>query len=145
MNYISDQDIELRLGSAVCVQLTDDAGSGEINAAVLEAARADAEGEVNSYLARRYRVPIDTVSHPEVVGVLRAVTLQIVEYRLYSRRSSVPEDVVERYEMAIKWLEKVADGEVHLPGDSPLALANVTGMVARVAGNEGVFSREGLG
>ena len=46
MAYISNTDIPTRLGSAVYVQLTDDAGTGSANTAVVDEARAGAEDYV---------------------------------------------------------------------------------------------------
>ena len=66
MAYISNEEIETRLGSSVYVQLTDDAGTGSADEAVVDEARAGAEGEVDAYLARRFAVPIDLAALPHV-------------------------------------------------------------------------------
>ena len=66
MSYITDTDIERRLGTTAYIQLTDDAGTGAADLSVVAAAREGAVGEVNSFLARRFRVPIDLNNHPEL-------------------------------------------------------------------------------
>ena len=86
MAYVTSEQIETRLGSVPFVQLTDDAGSGSPDLAVVDAARQAAEGEADSYLARRYAVPIDVNAHGELSALLTGVVLDLVEYRLHARR-----------------------------------------------------------
>jgi phage gp36-like protein len=52
MAYITSADVEQRMGHLAYVQLTDDAGTGSANEAIVAEARSGAEGEVNSYLGR---------------------------------------------------------------------------------------------
>jgi len=52
MGYVTNADIENRLGSAAYVQLTDDEGTGSANEDRVDEARLGAEGEADSYLAR---------------------------------------------------------------------------------------------
>lgn len=144
MGYISNEDIELRLGSTAYVQLTDDEGTGVASEPILSEARRGAEGEVDSYLARRHRVPIDLTRHPELSGLLATATLDVVEYRLHSRRPPVPEDVGTRYSGALKWLAQVAVGEVALPSATTLPANDATGVTAQVVGNAAGLSREEL-
>jgi phage gp36-like protein len=121
MAYVTNADVELRLGPTAYVQLSDDAGSGAANEAVVDEARVAAEGEVDGYLARRFQTPIDLAIYPELAGLLAAVTLDVVEYRLHRRRLPVPDDIVARYRNALAWLAKVAVGEVALPSASLVA------------------------
>ncbi|HRX86462.1 MAG TPA: DUF1320 family protein [Phycisphaerae bacterium] len=144
MAYVTKEDVELRLGTRAYVQLTDDAGSGSADEAVVAAALAEAEGEVDSYLARRHRVPIDVVAHAEVGPVLAAVTLDVVEYRLNARRPPVPADVAARYRAALAWLAAVGSGEAVLPAAAPLPGSTATGTVAAAAGDATVLGRDEL-
>jgi len=142
MGYVTNADIKLRMGSLAYVQLTDDAGTGIADELVVDAARAEAEGEVNSHLARRHRVPIDLALHPELQPVLAAVTLDLVEFRLHARRPPVPEDVRLRYVAAQAWLAQVANGDVVLPSAAPLAGNDATGLAARSVGSAAMLSRK---
>ena len=72
MGYITDSDIQTRVGPAAYVQLTDDTGGGVANETVVDEARAGAEGEVNAYLARRYAVPLQVAAPGRLVEVLDA-------------------------------------------------------------------------
>ena len=144
MSYISDVDIERRLGTAAFVQLTDDAGTGTADLDVVAEAREGAIGEVNSYLARRFRVPIDVGLHVELASVLATVTLDVAAHRLHSRRPPIPPEVAAQYASAVSWLAKVAAGDVKLPAESVLAGADALGVTAKVIGNAAVMSHDEL-
>ncbi len=144
MSYITNNDIELRLGTARYVQLSDDTGSGSADVNIVAELRDGAEGEVNSYLARRYAVPIDLTTHLPVSPLLKSITLDIVEYRLHARRREIPDDVVAKRTAATVWLQKVARGDVSLPSVTPIAENTATGIRATTIGNERVLSRDEL-
>jgi phage gp36-like protein len=144
MSYASNADIEERLGSVSYVQLTDDTGSGSADEDKVTEARLGAEGEVDSYLGRRYAVPIDVTSHAELASLLRSITLDLAEHRLRSRRPPVPEDVRRRRESAVQWLQRAASGEVVLPASSEVAGNPATGVSGEVTGSPRVMSREEL-
>jgi phage gp36-like protein len=144
MSYISNSDIELRLGTRVFVQLTDDEGLGSPNIQVADEARLGAEGEVDSYLARRFQVPIDVGAHPEVAAVLATVTLDIAEYRLHARREPVPDGVIARYRAALHWLAQVAAGRIALPSAGVLEGGTATGISGASVGNPALLSRQEL-
>lgn len=144
MAYITNEDIALRLGPVAYVQLTDDAGTGSANEEVVDAERAAAEGEVDSYLARRFRVPIDLSRHPELAGLLVAAALDLLEYRLHSRRPPVPDDVRARQRATLGWLSQVASGAVVLPSVVAIAGNDATGVAGATRGDTAVMSRDEL-
>ncbi len=115
MAYVTNSDIEERLGTAAYVQLTDDDGTGSADEDKVDEARLGAEGEVNSYLGRRYQVPIDLTRHAEVADVLKSFVLDLVEYRLHARRPPVPGAISNKRNQAIAWLDRVARADVVLP------------------------------
>lgn len=129
MSYVTNADIESRLGTEAYIALTDDAGNGTADPARINEARMGAEGEANSYLATRYKTPVDVSSEPEVESVLRCFVLDLVAYRLHSRRPPVPEDIVRRREEAVTWLSRVASGVVQLPAIMAPAQASSLGIV----------------
>ena len=142
MSYITNSDIESRLGSATYVQLTDDDGNGQADVAVVDEARLGSEGEVNGYLARRYQVPIDLTTYPELTELLATVTLDLVERRLRQRRPPVPEAAVRKAEQTIQWLEGVAAGTLELPSAAPLPANPAHGIIAESSGSDRLLSRE---
>jgi len=144
MAYITDADIEERLGSATYVQLTDDDGDGIADAGIVDEVRFGAEGEVDSHLARRFSVPIDLNVHPELAGLLKSVSLDLAEYRLRLRRPPVSDAAVRHYDGAIEWLRRVAEGSVELPSVAGLAPSQAKGLIAETRGNERTLSRDEL-
>jgi len=142
MSYIVNSDVELRLGAAAYVQLTDDDGDGVADTAVVDEARLAAEGEVNSYLARRFTVPIDVSAFPELADVLKSITLDAAEYRLRIRRPPAPQDVLEKYVRTLEWLRGVSEGRLELPSTAALPANTARGVIAQAVGEERVLTRE---
>ncbi|MCO6437851.1 MAG: DUF1320 family protein [Phycisphaerae bacterium] len=143
MSYITNAMIEQRLGHAAYVQLGDDDGDGVADTPVVDEVRLAAEGEVNSRLALRYAVPIDTTGRPELAGLLASITLDIAEYRLRVRRPPVPEAAERLYAQAVAWLTDVAKGAFSLPVGG-LPGPNATGDISASLGEERIFTREEL-
>ena len=140
MAYITNAMIEERLGTAVYVQLTDDDGNGVANTGVVDEARLAAEGEVNSYLAARFAVPLNLAAYPDLSGVIVSITLDLAEYRLRARRPPISGTAVKRRAHAMEWLARAATGSIELPAAVPPSTIRAGG--AAVAGNERVLSRE---
>lgn len=139
MSYATNADVQTRVGTIRYVQLTDDSASGVADESKVTQARVAAEAEVNSYVGRRYAVPVSTAGQGDVAAALLAVTVDLAEHRLYERRPPVPEDVRRRREAAIQWLEAVASGAVVLPASVELAEA---GGRVTVSGRGRVLTRE---
>ncbi len=144
MSYLTNSEVQTRLGAAPYVQLTDDAGTGSADEAVVDEAREGAEGEVNSHLAQRYAVPIDLTVHSEVAGLLKSIALDLTEHRLYARRREVPKDVAAKRESALDWLRRVGRGEAALPSVAPIGPGEPFGARAVVTGGDRVLSPEEL-
>ena len=144
MGYITNADIEQRLGSDAYVQLTDDDGDGEADVGVVDEARLAAEGEVDSYLARRYQVPINLALHPELSGLLKSITLDLVELRLRSRRPPVSDEARNRAQRTVDWLGSVAEGRTDLPSSSMPPSSTSHGTHATTSGETRVLSHDEL-
>ncbi len=144
MSYITNGDIEKRLGTALYIELTDDTGGGSADPVKVDEARLAAEGEVNSHLAARYQTPVSLASEPTVAAVLRGVALDLAVYRMHLRKPPVPADVVRARADAVAWLEGVAAGSIHLPAMSPLQGSEAGGIVAEKAGPQRTMTRDGM-
>jgi phage gp36-like protein len=107
MAYIDSTDMEDRFGLVELVQLTDRANTGDVDDLILQRAMDDAEAEANSYLRGRYAIPVSPVD-----GMLRAAVADMARYRLYDEQAT--EQVTERYNRAVRWLQDVARGLVNL-------------------------------
>ena len=144
MSYITNADIQQRLGNAVYVHLTDDDGDGNADVGVVDEARLAAEGEVNSFLARRFAVPIDLVTFPELADVLKSITLDRVECRLRVRRPPVPDDARRKADRALEWLKSVAEARIDLPAAGELPASPLRGWLGEVTGEPRILTFDEL-
>lgn len=105
--YATVADLVRRYGEAEIQQLTDrlDPPAGAIDNAVADRALADADAEIDAYLAARYTVPMSPA--PAVIGRLAC---DIARFRLWEDRAS--DEVRRRYEDARRMLEAIAAGRV---------------------------------
>lgn len=118
MTYATLADMVDRFGETELVQRTDRVDCGTIDTVVLERALADADAEIDSYLATRYALPL--ASTPAVVNRLAC---EIARYRLFD--DGVPETVRVRYQDAVSLLKRLASGDVVLAGMEGVAVAGV--------------------
>ena len=111
----------------------------ELVAPIIEGAIADADAEIDGYLAKRYAVPLSPV--PKVINKF---SKDIAVYNLFSRigidESTDQKTYLNRYNAAIKFFELVADGKVSIgtEADDP-ASAAATGFSAK--SNTRLFTR----
>jgi phage gp36-like protein len=135
MPYATQADMEMRFGADELTQLTDRVGAGIPDAAIVARALADANAEIDGYLASRYSLPLATVP-----TMLVRIACDIARYRLWEDRAS--EEVRRRYEDARRLLEAIAKGAVSLG----LPAAAVDPDLAEVSlGNARVMTRDGTG
>lgn len=115
MSYSTSDDILLQIDEQDLIQLTDDLGSGIIDADVVTRAIADADQVIDGYLGSRYSLPFTTVP-----GILRTLSVDIAISNLYARRrDTIPEIRKERQQAAIRFLEMVGRGQITLGVDDP--------------------------
>lgn len=108
MTYATQADLEIRFGSEELAQRSDRINGSVIDVAVVDRALADAEAEVDAYLASRYQLPLASVP-----AVLVRLTCDIAFYRLCD---IPPEEVRKRYEDAVRDLKRAADGVLVIDG-----------------------------
>lgn len=144
MSYVTNSDVEAWMGAESYVELTDDGGTGVADEKKVDEALLGGEGEANSYLATRYAVPVVITEEPEVEAVLRSFILDLVSYRLHSRRPPVPPDIVRRREDAVTWLGRVASGIVQLPSAVPVSESGALGTLGETVGPQRTMTRETL-
>jgi len=122
--YATQSDLcPLRMTQKELVQLTDDTGSGQVNAAVVSAALEEASGKVDSYCRSRYVTPLQATD--DVTGI----TLDIATWLLFSRRRNIKmaETVNQRYTEAMNFLKDISTGKAQLDqpaGNTPQAAAS---------------------
>lgn len=80
---------------------------------IIQEAIADAQGEIDGYLCKRYPVPLT-----RAVKVINKFAKDIAVYNLFSRigidESNEQKNYLNRYRAAIKFLEAVAAGRVDI-------------------------------
>ena len=96
--------------------IEDPAEREELVAPIIDEAIADADGEIDGYLAKRYAVPISPA--PKIIN---KCSKDIAVYNLFSRigidESTDQKTYLNRYNQAIKFLTLVAEGKVSLGPD----------------------------
>ena len=136
MTYATQADLETRFGSDELAQITDRINGSVIDASVVARAIADAEAEIDGYLAARYQLPLASV--PAVLGRL---TCDMARYYLYADRFT--ESVRKRYEDAVRLLKAMASGDVKL--DAAVVLApSVSSVSVSSRAPERIFGADGL-
>lgn len=134
MTYATQQDLVDRFGQQELAQLTDPLAGTVIDAVQVGRALADADAEIDTYLAGRYALPLATT--PTVLVRLAA---DIARYRLWDRNA--PELVRERYAAAIKLLTQISSGAATL-GTAEQPPAAPGGVAVAVVAPARQFSRE---
>jgi phage gp36-like protein len=113
MSYATLPDMIGRFGEEELIRLTDrDRTAGAVVEDVLDRALADADGEINGYLAVRYALPL-----PSVPVMLVQIACDIARYYLYDDQAT--EQVRQRYEDAISRLKGIVKGLVNLALPAP--------------------------
>lgn len=137
MPYATQSDLVSRFGETEIIQISDRANAGVIDAAVVTDKLADADAEIDAYLARRYTLPFATVP-----TVLKRVACDVARYHLYDNRPT--DDVRKRYEDAIKFLKGVGDGSISI-GVDPIGQTPTASDMPDYVAEAPVFNRHTLG
>lgn len=138
MSYCTQANILERVDETTLIQLTDDAGVGEIDEAKVAAAIADADATIDAYCQGRYTVPLSPVP-----AKITQIGVDIALFNLYSRSDlEMPEIRKDRNREAIRFLELAAAGKVHLGAATP-AQVNTDNAVS-IDANDRVFTRGNL-
>ena len=137
MTYATQSHLVDRFGSDELAQLTDRETGATIDAAVLGRALADADAEIDGYLAARYTLPL--ASTP--VTLVR-IAAYIARYRLFADRAT--DAVRQFYADAVRDLKAIAAGNIIIDGALPLAASTNT-ITVKVSAPEPIFNSDALG
>jgi len=117
MAYSALSDILKQMDEATLVELTDDAGAGAVDEDVVTRAIADADEEIDAYLAVKYSLPFSTTPN-----LVRKLSVDLAICNLYARRDdTLPETRKERCREARAFLDRVAKGVAKLDVPDPAA------------------------
>lgn len=128
MTYATRTDLEERYGATELTQRETVLPAGAVARAL-----ADADVEIDSYLATRYGVPMSPIPS----NVTR-VAAAIARYRILG--DAVTDLARKEYEDARAWLKDVAAGRVQITGATPLAEAAPSATVDYVVGRDKAFT-----
>jgi phage gp36-like protein len=140
MAYATAAELATRYGADRLVHLTDRDGDGIGDDPMINQAIADAEAEIDGYLAARYQLPL-----PTVPAILARIACDIAIYRLLSLRAMGDiDDARRRYEDARRLLEAIAKGMVSLglPASLPPAAQPALSLAAAKSGPAPVFGSD---
>ena len=110
--YCTKDDItSKRIPERTLIQLTDDAGTGSVDEAMLSEVLAEVSDTVDGYIRGAVTLPLAPV--PPLV---RSLALDLATYRLYARRvtGELPEKIKDMHDAAIKRLKDIQAGKLQL-------------------------------
>lgn len=153
--YADAAEFEEEIGTDETVQLTnlDNPSATTVNTSRLEKALTAASGEINSYLATRYSIPISPFPQ-----ILKTYCIDIAWYRL--AQNNAPEQYATRYSNAIARLKDIEKGQMLLVDDTtglPITQRNANNLLvdergqtlndwtaSYIAGGDSVFNANSL-
>lgn len=138
MSYADKNMMIARFGEVEIIALTDRSNADVIDEAVLAAALADTDAEIDPYLMTRYTLPI--ANAPKV---LSSFACDIARYRLSGAGVAETDIVRLRYKDAIKFFENVSSGKLSL-GLSTVGVAPPAQGSVRVSAPARVFNSSSL-
>lgn len=137
--YVTKQDLIDR-DEQMLWNFAIDRTTNELNDTWINQALDQADEEINSFLGRRFVLPLETVP-----GILNKVAIIIAFYWLGDRDNQVTELLEKRYKDALTTLREIANGkrELGLPTLEAPTESSV-GKVELVQDNERIFTRNSL-
>lgn len=138
MAYSALADLLAAKSEETLVQLTDDAGTGVVDTAVVSQAIALADAKIDSYIGKKHAMPLSPV--PDVV---KDASVVLALCRLYDRRDGPEPGLDKRQDRVIAWLKDVAGGRATLGEDDPSG-SPPSGQVD-ISSRTRVFDRDTLG
>lgn len=107
--YATQLDLETAYGAGLIARLADNDGDGAADQAAIESALEVASAIIDGYLAVRYAVPLE-----QAPVTVRELCIDLALYRLAHNSLKQTAEMRLRYEDAIKFLERVADGKASI-------------------------------
>ena len=136
--YATQTDIENRLDPKHLVELADDDSDGAADAAVINAAIADADGQIDACLATRYTLPFATPP-----ALLTKISADLAIEALFARRrESASPTHQARAKVARDILQALASGQILLSEAAAHTLKTAPDSTTRE--KEKTFSRDSL-
>lgn len=139
--YAAKANMIARFGEPEVIALTDRSNVGAIDDVVLDGALAEADAEIEPYLAPRHTLPLTSVPK-----ILTGFACDIARYRLCGSGGVTETDEIRaRYKDAVKFLENVAGGKIGLGLDVANHVVQPANTVQFSAATSHVFGRSERG
>jgi len=139
MSYASTADVIAELDDRLLIRLTDDAGSGTVDSAVIQIFLDKATDLINGKVGMRYPLPFTTPPQ-----ICKSWCADIAVYLMLGRRQESPGDIWQsRYDNAVRDVDRVATGALSLGVDDPQDTGNRQPVV--FSGTDRVFTRAKMG
>ncbi|ASX25874.1 gp436 family protein [Candidatus Williamhamiltonella defendens] len=113
MPYATLEEMTHRYGEDFLYTIADRNNDDRVDMTAVEHALSDASGLMDSYLSTRYALPL--MHFPDL---LKRLCVDIAVYWLARDGGGTTEEKRQRYEDAVAWLERLAQGktELHITG-----------------------------
>lgn len=140
MTYCTQQDLVDRFGATKLIQLTDRVNkpATTINAVTVTERIADAVSLINSYLAKRYQLPLT-----DVPPVLKTYAIDIAWFLLHGDAAGKDHPARMAFNDAKAWLKFVSVGDVVIEGAGEIIAPAGGGQIKTSEPNR-VFTRDKL-
>ncbi|PIW30410.1 MAG: DUF1320 domain-containing protein [Rhodospirillales bacterium CG15_BIG_FIL_POST_REV_8_21_14_020_66_15] len=132
-DYCTQADLDARFGADEILQLTDRDADGVADTGVLDVAIADAGTTIDTYIAKRYDLPL-----AEIPAALVKVACDMVRYALH--KEDPPDRVAASQKDAMTFLRDVAAGRAVLDVAGTEPVGAVDDVI--VEGPDRVFSSD---
>jgi phage gp36-like protein len=143
-NYLTfdstTNDLKPYITEAAIENILTDVGVEADRQTTVNQAIDEAESEVDSYVGRRYTVPL-TSPPPVVVGAAGWLTAEA----LYHRGHGPPDRVAERAAQIREWLVRIGKGEASLPDQDPVPTETTGAGVVTIVAEDRELERDDLG
>ena len=141
MAYATLTELLQRLDEQSVILLTDDALAVAVDTDAVDRAFADADTEIDSYIATRYAVPMSPVP-----ALVQRLSLDLAIEGLYTRRPHVatPEAVTRSAKNARLLLANIAANKASIPGVAELDTSGTEAAGASFEAGERLFTRTTL-
>ena len=108
MAYCTQSDLLNQMTTEELVQLTDDAGSGSVDTAKVDAALNAASATIDAYAGARYTLPLETSEK------VKQLCVDLAIYELEKRRRRVREVTLSARDTALNFLRDLSRGRAVL-------------------------------
>ena len=113
--YVTVDEMKLYLPHRLLGALTNDQEGDFLPISeILETTIQAAEDEVNSYLAKRYNVPVKA-RNGDVPIRIKTLVYSIAKYHAYTRAALLSPEISQEYDNAITFLNRIATGRATMP------------------------------